>query len=120
VLAPGGVLFLTNRVGREARLLPGRAMPRSSFKQVLNDLPLREVQVRIWQVNYDLAMARKAGSPRLDDRGELELASVLRCPHCRGPLQPGAASLTCVPCKQRYPIRKGIVHMADSIKQGES
>jgi len=64
VLAPGGVLMLTNRVGWEARLLPGRALSRPSFEQALASLPLEEIDVRRWQVQYDLAMARKKGRIR--------------------------------------------------------
>jgi ubiquinone/menaquinone biosynthesis C-methylase UbiE len=59
VLAPGGVLFFTNRVGWEARLLPGKAVSRARFKQVLAALPLRDVRVRLWQVDYDLVLAYK-------------------------------------------------------------
>jgi ubiquinone/menaquinone biosynthesis C-methylase UbiE len=63
VLAPGGLLFVTNRVGREARLLPGRAIPRQRFEQVLAMFSLRDVEVRRWQVSYDLAIAHKEGHP---------------------------------------------------------
>jgi ubiquinone/menaquinone biosynthesis C-methylase UbiE len=67
VLAPGGVLFVTNRVGREAHFLPGRAMPRPDFQQILAALRLREVEVRPWQVQYDLAIARKeVACPAID------------------------------------------------------
>jgi ubiquinone/menaquinone biosynthesis C-methylase UbiE len=62
VLAPGGLLFLTNRVGWEARLLPGRAVSRKRFKGMLSDLTLRDVEVRPWQVDYDLALAYKTGN----------------------------------------------------------
>jgi ubiquinone/menaquinone biosynthesis C-methylase UbiE len=61
VLAPGGVLLVTNRVGHEARFLPGRAIPRSAFAQTLASYSLCEVSVRRWQAHYDLGMARKEG-----------------------------------------------------------
>lgn len=64
VLTPGGVLMLTNRVGYEARLLPGRAIPRPAFKQALVEHGLQQVEVRPWQVNYDLALAHKPEVPR--------------------------------------------------------
>lgn len=64
VLAPGGALMLTNRVGWEARLLPGRTLSRPSFEQALELLPLDGVDVRRWQVQYDLVIARKEGEPR--------------------------------------------------------
>ena len=59
VLAPGGLLLVTNRVGAEAPLLPGRAFPRPRFERTLADLGLAEIEVRRWQVSYDMATARK-------------------------------------------------------------
>lgn len=120
VLAPGGVLYLTNRVGVEARFLPRRALPRPEFEAVLAGLPLREVQVRPWQVNYDLAIARKEGSPPADGRGAAGLADLLRCPLCLGAVQRSVGSLTCPACEQVYALRGGIVHLADAQKRGES
>jgi len=61
VLAPEGVLMLTNRVGWESRLLPGRTLSRPQFEQKLASLSLEEIDVRRWQVQYDLALARKKG-----------------------------------------------------------
>jgi ubiquinone/menaquinone biosynthesis C-methylase UbiE/uncharacterized protein YbaR (Trm112 family) len=119
VLAPGGVLFLTNRVGREARLLPGRAILRSSFEQVLSALSLREVRVRPWQVAYDLALARKEGPPRPKGHGTKDLLLVLRCPACGDRLRREISQLTCPGCKRIYPIHDGIVQMAGAKKRGE-
>lgn len=59
VLAPGGVLMVTNRVGWEARFLPGRTLSRPAFERALASLSLEEIDVRRWQVQYDLALARK-------------------------------------------------------------
>jgi len=117
VLAPDGILFLSNRVGREARFLPGRAIPRPLFEQILVEHPLRDVQIRRWQVDYDLAMARKLGLPdarrveSLSNR-DVDLGLLLRCPACGGALQPGAGSLVCAPCEKVYPAREGIVQLA--------
>ena len=112
VLAPGGMLFLTNRVGIEARLLPGRAIPRPEFEQLLSTFPLREIEVRPWQVTYDLAMARKEG-PRVQvERDGVDAVRLIRCVRCGGDLQRGVASLACPECKRRYPIRERIVHLA--------
>jgi ubiquinone/menaquinone biosynthesis C-methylase UbiE len=112
VLAPGGVLFLTNRVGHEARFLPGRAIPRPLFLRILDEQPLSEVQVRPWQVNYDLVIARKAGQRAAEDRDELDLAMVLQCPACSRPLQRGLTGFSCPACEQTYPIRDGVVQLA--------
>jgi ubiquinone/menaquinone biosynthesis C-methylase UbiE/uncharacterized protein YbaR (Trm112 family) len=123
VLAPGGVLFVTNRVGREAWLLPGRAIPRPEFEQILRGL-LRDVDVRPWQLAYDLALARKAGSRPSDGHpgayDEPDLASLVRCPACGRPLEAGVASLSCPACLRVYAIREGILHLAADEKRGES
>jgi ubiquinone/menaquinone biosynthesis C-methylase UbiE len=113
VLAPGGVLLLTNRVGHEARLLPGRAIPRPSFEQVLASQGLTAIEVRRWQTNYDLALARKPG-PRVSRAdGGTDLASLVRCPCCGGALQRGGPGLSCPSCAQTYPIREGVVFLAE-------
>jgi SAM-dependent methyltransferase len=113
VLAPGGVLLLTNRVGREARLLPGRAIPRSAFEQVLAGQGLTAIEVRRWQTNYDLALARKPG-PRVSRvDGGMDLVAVVRCPGCGGPLLRGGTGLSCPACARTYPIREGVVSLAE-------
>jgi ubiquinone/menaquinone biosynthesis C-methylase UbiE/uncharacterized protein YbaR (Trm112 family) len=114
VLAPGGILFLTNRVGRESRLLPGRAIPRPLFEQVLASHPLRDVQVRHWQVDYDLAMARKDGYLEAKGQGDADLASLLHCPGCGGQLRRTMDRLACPGCGRVYPVREGIVWLARS------
>jgi ubiquinone/menaquinone biosynthesis C-methylase UbiE len=119
VLAPGGVLFLTNRVGSEARLLPGRAIPRPRFEGVLEDLGLEEVRVRPWQVNYDLAIARRPGVPRPAGRGGSDLAALLRCPNCGIGLGRKPAALGCLACGRIYGIHQGVVHLAKAEKRGK-
>ncbi len=119
VVAPGGVLFLTNRVGREAGLLPGRAIPRPAFEQALEALNLRDVRIAPWQVAYDLALAHKEGQRNPQGHGAGELLAHLRCANCHGSLQRRPAALSCPSCGQIYPIRGGIVHMADAEKRGE-
>lgn len=122
VLAPGGVLFLTNRVGHEARLLPGRAISRSRFEQVLAALPLSQVDVHRWQVSYDLAMGRKlqagpaaGGNDRPSTGGIL---SLLRCPDCGQALARHPGGLSCPAGHGSFPIREGVVHLAGR-KTGE-
>jgi ubiquinone/menaquinone biosynthesis C-methylase UbiE/uncharacterized protein YbaR (Trm112 family) len=122
VLTPGGVLFLSNRVGSAARLLPARALSRAAFARLLADLPLAEVQIQRWQVSYDLAFARKEGFVGRRDHGGAGLAKLLRCPACAGnleqtpshPQQAGQApgGLSCAQCDRHYPIQEGIVHLA--------
>ncbi len=115
VLRPGGVLLLTNRIGRDAQLLPGRVFPRDEFERILREFPLEEAKVRPWQVDYDLAWAVKAGEPR---GGSVRpLPEILRCPTCGGRLAPtakdGARAFGCMGCARTYPIAEdGVIEMA--------
>jgi ubiquinone/menaquinone biosynthesis C-methylase UbiE len=59
VLRPGGWLLITNRVGWEARLIPGHTWTRSQLVSTLRRHPLTDISVRPWQSYYDLAWARK-------------------------------------------------------------
>ena len=115
VLRPGGVLLVTNRVGRDARFLPGRAFTHDEFERVLYALPLEDVTVRRWQVDYDLAWAIKVGEPQ---GGSVRpLPEVLRCPTCGGRLdlmaEEGAPVFLCTTCARGYPIgENGVIEMA--------
>lgn len=112
VLAPGGVLFLTNRVGGEARLLPGRVFSRPLFERLLAAHPLLGAEVRPWQVHYDLALARKQGPRSPEGRGGKAVALLLRCPACSGPLHEQVSALSCPACEQTFPIRDGVIYLA--------
>jgi ubiquinone/menaquinone biosynthesis C-methylase UbiE len=59
VLRPGGWLLVTNRVGRSARWIFGHTTRRADFPQWLESQGLTGVEVLPWQVEYDLAWARK-------------------------------------------------------------
>jgi len=116
VLRPGGVLLVTNRVGRDARFLPGRAFPRDEFERLLREFPLEEVKVRPWQVDYDLTWAVKAGTPR--GGGVRPLAEILRCPACGGVLSREARALRCAGCDRVYPVAEdGVIEMAEASKR---
>jgi len=111
VLRPGGVLLVTNRVGRDARLLPGRAFPRDEFERLMGEFPLEDVKVRPWQGDYDLAWAIKAGEPR--GGGIRPLAEILCCPACSGVLSREAGAFRCTGCGCGYPIAEdGVIEMA--------
>ncbi len=60
VLRPGGWLLITNRVGREARWILGRTTPARQFPAFLQRAGLESIDVIPWQVEYDLAWARKS------------------------------------------------------------
>jgi SAM-dependent methyltransferase len=110
VLRPGGVLLVTNRVGRDARFMPGKTFPRDAFGQLLREFPLEEVRIRPWQMDYDLAWAVKAGEPR--GGGVWPLPQVLRCPACGGQMGREAQAFRCAACARAYPIAEdGVIEM---------
>jgi len=64
VLRPAGLLLITNRVGREARWILGRTYRRERFPEILAEAGFENIEVFPWQVNYDLAWARRARADR--------------------------------------------------------
>ncbi len=120
VLRPGGVLLVTNRVGPDARLLPGKALSKSDFTAFLHSLPLEDIRVRSWQVDYNLAWAVKSGSPR--GGGVRPLSQILRCPACgHAPLPLEQNAYTCAGCGRAYPVaRDGVVEMARTSRRSTS
>jgi ubiquinone/menaquinone biosynthesis C-methylase UbiE len=110
VLRPGGVLLTTNRIGRDAKLLPGRAFPREEIEDTLRQFPLEDIKVQVWQMDYDLVWAIKAGKPR--GGGVRPLPEILRCPTCAGRVERATDGFHCPSCHCLYPIAKdGIIEM---------
>jgi ubiquinone/menaquinone biosynthesis C-methylase UbiE len=66
VLAPGGWLLVTNRVGWQSPLILGKTLPRKAVRGVLTRLGLTEVEANRWQLDYDLVWAQKAVPARVD------------------------------------------------------
>jgi ubiquinone/menaquinone biosynthesis C-methylase UbiE len=62
VLRPGGWLLISNRIGWQAPLILGRTVSRRRFPSFLSDLGFTEVELVPWQVDYDMAWARKPWS----------------------------------------------------------
>lgn len=111
VLRPGGVLLVSNRVGPDAPFLPRRAFPRPAFEALLTSLPLEEVRIQPWQVDYDLAWAVKAGAPQ--GGGVRPLPEVLRCPACgHSPLPMERGAYACTGCGRACPVAEdGVIEM---------
>lgn len=59
VLAPGGWLMTTNRIGWEARLMPGRTQSKEDFEARLRGHGFVGVETKPWQSYYDLIWARR-------------------------------------------------------------
>ncbi|WP_054493144.1 class I SAM-dependent methyltransferase [Ardenticatena maritima] len=80
VLRPGGWLLISNRIGLDARLMPGRTDSPAQFEKRLAAHGLTEIFTRPWQTYYDLVWARKPGS--LTPRPLPDWRQVLQCPQC--------------------------------------
>jgi hypothetical protein len=105
------VLLTTNRVGPDARFLPGRAFDPDRFEEILVELPLEQVRTRHWQVDYNLVWAVKEGEPR--GGGIQPLEEILRCPACDSRLERDAHAFHCTGCQRRYPVSDdGVIEMA--------
>ena len=82
VLRPGGWFITSNRIGNDARLLPGHTDSPEAFEARLTGLGLVEVHTRPWQEIYDLIFARKSGQSTPMLRDSNAWFAVLRCPAC--------------------------------------
>lgn len=80
VTQSGGLLVLTNRIGPDARLLPGRTWSREHLAARLRELGAAGVEIRPWQVDYDLVFALRPGQPPAG--GAVDWIALLRCPRC--------------------------------------
>jgi ubiquinone/menaquinone biosynthesis C-methylase UbiE len=109
VLRPGGTLLVSNRVGFDAFLMPGRTFSQQQLRELMTSLSFTSVEIKRWQAYYDLIWAKKQGSLLSEERGE-ELTEILCCPGCRVPsLVLASARLSCRRCGLLYPLEKGIV-----------
>jgi SAM-dependent methyltransferase len=119
VLRPGGIFLVSNRIGAGRRWLPGRTMRRPAFATLLESLSLRDVRITAWQVDYDIAWARKRllqddlGPERRPEVPSLTLPALLRCPRCaNGPLMRRGHAFCCDACDARYAIADdGVVEL---------
>lgn len=68
VLRPGGVLVLTNRIGR-ARWFPGRTYSDDALIDLLCGYPLSRIEIHTWNTFYDQVWVRKAGDVCAAGRG---------------------------------------------------
>ncbi|MBN1640612.1 MAG: class I SAM-dependent methyltransferase [Anaerolineae bacterium] len=76
VLRPGGVLLLSNRIGR-ARWFPGRAYTDDQIIDLLCWHPLSKLEIHSWNTFYDQVWVRKAGEPAPAGRGNAAFWDVL-------------------------------------------
>lgn len=64
---PGqGWLLTSNRIGWEARLMPGKTWSKEELKEILHRFPLRYVEIQPWQDIYDQVWAQKVAEGERD------------------------------------------------------
>ncbi len=102
VVRPGGLLVVTNRRGRDARLMPGHTWSDAQLERLLRALGMVCVKVALWQMDYSLAWAWKAGHSAV--RGARPLEEVWCCPRC-GALELVAVrdGWRCLACEAHVP-----------------
>jgi ubiquinone/menaquinone biosynthesis C-methylase UbiE len=112
VLRPGGTFLVTNRINWESKLMPGKAFADDQMRSMLRAVDLVNIEIRPWQVYYDLIWARKSGQPSRLGRGTSELDAILRCPRCStSPVQDTEDALVCPSCGTRFPIKHAFVDL---------
>lgn len=108
VLRPGGTLLTTNRIGKDARFLPGRSYSPPAFEALLRGLTLEMVRTQPWQEDYDLLWANKPGIAT--PVGLRRLEEILLCPTCGAALRRSEDELGCA-AGHHFPIRRGIIEL---------
>lgn len=110
VLRPGGVMLVTNRVGLEARFMPGRAPRPVKFEALLRRLGLTGVRTQPWQECYDLVWARKPGE--FSTGGPRAFVDLLRCLFCGcRALRESTDHVVCPGCGAWWLLEDGILRM---------
>ena len=111
VARPGGLVVLTNRIGRDARLMPGKVFSRAKLGELLRAANARAVDIRPWQVDYDLVTALKVNPPlrrwsAWTGRPTCDVQAVVRTSPCCQ--QDDPALLSCTHCGWRLRLDDGI------------
>lgn len=112
VTRPGGLILLTNRRGRDAKLMPGKAWSPEKAQQIYQEeFGLQDLRIDQWQIDYDLVWARKTGES-LPSRPR-PLGEIWRCPRCdQIQMIAGENSWMCEHCQQRVAVGKdGIIEL---------
>ena len=110
VLRPGGLLVITNRIGKDARWLPRRTFSSADFEAKLREYPLEMIRTQPWQEDYDLIWAFKSGiaSPP----GLRALSDILRCPICGQAMQLKETAYQCDNGHKANIAQDGIIELA--------
>jgi SAM-dependent methyltransferase len=96
VAKPGALILITNRKGWQTLLYPFRTQTTKAFTAYLRRLGLEDVSASLWQLDYDLVWAYKAGL--LPDSPPESLIARFHCPNGHRALATEGAGLRCTEC----------------------
>jgi SAM-dependent methyltransferase len=97
VLRPGGILLITNRIGWQSWLMPGKSLRPQTLVALVESMGAVGVDYRPWQVDYDLVTAYKPGVARRPPAVWPDLVACKRCTVWPLPTQEDVA-LVCPSC----------------------
>lgn len=111
VLAPGGLFVITRRRSMPVFLMPGHIFSENAFTALMAEVGLMAIERHIWQVDYDLYLARKPGASLPSSRRHL--SELLSCPSCSAVRwdDSSPSSLSCLSCGRVLPVSDGILHL---------
>lgn len=108
VLGPGGLLLTTRRIN--TKWMPGKIWSESKMRAALESHGLEDIEFQIWQRDYDLVWARRAGQSSF--LGPQMLEEVLRCPACFSTITAADARVRCTKCAQIFRLsEEGILRL---------
>ncbi len=112
VLRPGGALLVTNRINWERKLMPGKAFTDEEIRAMLQDTGMVRIEIRPWQVYYDLIWAAKKDEASRLGHATRALPDILRCPACQAtPLVEEPGQMACPACGATYTIQDNILEL---------
>lgn len=84
VTRPGGIILLTNRQGRDAKLMLAKTQSHEAFQALLEKtFGLNEVRIERWQEDYVLIWAIKPNINPYNPTGAHALNEYWQCPRCK-------------------------------------
>jgi len=107
VLRPGGLLLITNRIGRH--FMPSKTFNNETLVEILNINGICDVEIEPWQEDYHRVWGLKGGDSLIV--GARPLVEVLRCPACGGHFTINeAGTWSCMRCNRKTnPTTDGIL-----------
>ncbi len=114
VTRPGGIILLTNRQGRDAKLMFTKTQSHEAFQAMLeNTFGLNEVRIERWQEDYVLVWTIKSNVYQSHPTGAHSLHEYWQCPRCKQTtMVKKKQTWQCENCQQIVPIgNDGVIEL---------